>query len=276
MDLLTLWPIALGLTAVLALFAFVNHRLYKKNKILRYHLGLERLSLFRHLLAAMQQHRGLCNGYLNGDTSLLKRIESLQRNIDQHIKLILDCETDAAWIRNNELWMGIEDHWGRLSVHFKHGDSSSNLNQHNSIISDLLYLIEECAENHQLQELAINPNLPAAFLWQQLLYSAEYIGQARAIGTGIAAAGMSTSVQRIKLNFLQTRIQELLNTSELQSVEGDINKLIKAINQHILLDKPDVAADEYFNLATHTLNQVLERFDYFVRQLVDGVGKGGL
>ena len=110
-------------------------------------------------------------------------------------------------------------------------------------------------------------------MWQQLLYSAEYIGQARAIGTGIAAAGESSGVQRIKLNFLLTRIQALLETRELQSVEADIKRLIDTINEHIILDKPDIDADEYFNLATHTLNQVLAKFDEFVRMLSDKVGQ---
>lgn len=264
MDNISLSISVLSIVAVTILLVFVNHRVQKQKKLKTYNAGVTWLALFKQLLTLMQQHRGLSMGYLNGNTNLLVRIHKLQAAIKSQISVI---NHNDPWVIDNGFWLGIQDHWTRLSNNFKHAEAEVNYDQHNRLIANLLFLIEECAENHHLQELSIYKTHSANFLWQDLLHAGEYIGQARALGTGIAAAKMSTSVQRIKLNYLISRINELIKQHNLTELDTDISLFIKTIKSDILIDIPKISSDSYFNLATNSLTKVMDKFDEYLTQL---------
>ncbi|WP_413701167.1 hypothetical protein ACLKMH_05495 [Psychromonas sp. KJ10-10] len=134
------------------------------------------------MLALIQQHRGLTMGYLNGDKSLLKRINLLKQQVNQRLA---DIKNEQSSVANNLIWAGINDHWLRLSSNFTEYESDHNFRQHCTLIVNLQHLIEDSAEQHHLQELVCTNKKHANFLWAQLLNTAEHVGQARAVGTSI-------------------------------------------------------------------------------------------
>lgn len=237
--------------------------LKKKNKALNKE-GLSFLKKLRVLLGAIQQHRGLTMGYINGDKTLLKRISPIKQKINSQIA---DIEKQNNWDKNNLIWMGIADHWSRLSNNYENHDSKYNFTQHCNLIMNLLNLIEESAEKHHLHELTCSNQLNANFLWGQLLKSAEYIGQARAVGTSIAAAKKSTSVERIKLNYLKNRIEEFANNKDHQIETHLIHALLHSINKEILIDLPKISANDYFNQSTEAIDLILTKFDNYLDEL---------
>jgi hypothetical protein len=111
--------------------------------------------------------------------------------------------------------------------------------------------------------------------------TAEAIGQARAIGTGVAAAGHCRITDRIKLGFLITRIRQAVerveagmgnakiamvadNSFQLASaaVHVHIAHLISHIEQKLLTaDKPAIDPVAFFETATGTLNSVFSLYD---------------
>lgn len=250
-------------TCLIAVIIF-NSKRSTKAKERKLQQGLEWLTNFRQLLAFIQQHRGLTNGFINGDESLLANISPLQQKINQQITAL---NNQGQWVHNNDYWLGIADHWLRLSKRFSKSAAPVNYDQHNNLIASLLYLIEECAENHQLQELCVKEGYDASFLWQKMLYCCEYLGQLRALGTGIAAAKKSTSVQRIKLNYLRSRIEEFLKTPHFSDVESDIQLLLSTIEHDIIQTPPKIDAKDYFSLATASLDKVFSKFDQHLSAL---------
>lgn len=243
---------------------FIHHKKIKENKKQRYLQGLQWLKTFKTLLTAIQQHRGLTMGYLNGDRSLLPRINALKEDINKQIKEI---NNSKKWIRSNQLWRGINDHWLRLSINYTKYESNHNFRQHCNLIINLLNLIEECADNHHLQELVTSDKDSANFLWSQLLTTAEHIGQVRAIGTSIAAARISSGPQRIKLNYLQNCIDRFLALQNHAFDTELLKQLLQAINSKILSDNVDISAEAFFNLATSALDVPLGKFDIYVDEL---------
>lgn len=232
-------------------------------------LGLNWLKCLRNLLANVQKHRGLSTGYLKGELSLLPEVERLQNAIAQDISVI---EAQGKWMNNNERWQNIDSHWQRLSSRYQNALPTDNLNQHNVMIQNILYLIEDMSDEHALIRLKMHNGTSIEFLWKDLLQTIEYMGQARAIGTGVAATGLCGSVDRIKLNYLHKKIEQgsekiVEHLGENCSVRTEVANLLEQIKTHILTDRCTISPNAYFSLATKTLESAYDQFDRIVREL---------
>lgn len=255
MELLPLY-VLLGSLLTLLISLTLLHVQFKKRNQKRLALGLSWLHEFRLLLTVVQQHRGLTNGYLCGDIALLERITPLQVNINQQNKQLI---TACSWLQDNPNWQGIESHWQRLSAGFKQLSSINNLEQHNKLITNLLYLIDDCAEQHRLYEIKDEQQRSIRYLWQELLVTAENIGQARALGTGVAASGACSSVERIRLSYLHQAIKNVPYPEP--KTDAAIKDLLELIQTKIIVDQPSVSAKYYFDAATVALETVFQQFD---------------
>lgn len=230
--------------------------------------GLALLVKMRDLLSNIQKHRGLTHGFHGGDRSLSADIQQLQNRIGADIA---DIATIGGWVGSNERWNNLCGHWRRLCASFNTLEQENCLLQHNMLISNVLYLIEDTADAHQLHRL--NADISAACLvWKELLVTAEYIGQARALGTGVTASGHCTSVSRIRLNYLRQKIEETTRLTwrhldVASDVKNKLAALLQCIEQQVLVDQPTIASQAYFKLATETLDGVFAQFDREVHAL---------
>jgi len=250
---------------IIFLFFYLNHlHALKKSKSLQIN-GLNMLKDFRLLLTAIQQHRGLSMAFLNGDAGLSKRIHPLEVQMQQ---MFSDIDLNNDWVKGNITWSGITDHWSRLLVNYTHYESEYNFRQHCNLVINLLNLIEECAETHQLQTLFSNTKNKTNFLWSQLLISAEHIGQMRGIGTSIASAQKATNLQCIQLNYLLVCVTEFINTPYHQLDTKLISEFIATVNQEILAKSVDISAEVFYNLATATIDDLLAKSDDYLNQLL--------
>lgn len=230
-------------------------------------LGLIWLSSLRMFLAKVQKHRGLSTGLLNGERSLENQILKLQASIADDINVI---ESAGEWMEKSERWVGIVEHWRRLSQKYKSYSAADNLNQHHWMIQNTLYLIEDMADEHALISLARRENIE--YLWKDLLQTIEFMGQARAIGTGVAAVGSCGSVERIRLNYLLRKIKsncEVLveNVPERTRTKETVDKLLNFINEHILGKQCDVDPQEYFGMVTESLEFLYAQYDTALARL---------
>lgn len=265
MDTMTLVYIAVLVSIILATTVVgMRHRI--KQRLKRQAVGLSWLQSMRQMLSHIQQHRGLTNGFLNGGQNLLKDIHPLQRIISVDINTISQID---PWIESNDRWQSITQHWARLAGGFEHNGSDNNLTQHNNLIQSILYLIDDMAQAHDLLLLKDEKNRPFHLSWRELLSAAEYIGQARAIGTGVSAAGTCDSVSRIRLNFLCQKITD--NTARVwkdilpsETQRQSVDKLLKCINEHVVRERISLPATEFFEIASHALDSLHEQYDSLV------------
>ncbi|WP_413701168.1 hypothetical protein ACLKMH_05500 [Psychromonas sp. KJ10-10] len=49
--------------------------------------------------------------------------------------------------------------------------------------------------------------------------------------------------------------------------------LLTAINNQILIDKPNIAAEEFFNLATSALDVIFAQFDAYLKELLESLNE---
>ena len=241
-------------------FIFKNRKQLRSEKQLR---GLRWLANLRVVMAHIQQHRGMTHGYLNGNYEAAKEIESLQKRVSQNFAEI--SAIDNA-IEDNEFWQGITQHWARLAGRYKYIDRENNLMQHNQLIKNILCFIDELAQECDLLSLKNQHNKPLHLYWRDLLAAVEFIGRARAIGTGVAAAGACDQLSRTRLHHLCQQIEEHTNRlwSEMELDESgsvEIKRLMICIDEQILLGMPTISANDYFLLATAAIDSLLGQFD---------------
>jgi len=234
----------------------------KKTEEKLFRTGITYLKKLRSLLTYIQQHRGLTNSYLSGNLAVEAEIERIEVLIK---KEIADLHSVEGWIKENSKWDSIVDHWLRIGAHYKTVDAEVNLKQHNNLIANLLYLIDDLAYAHHLGKLGLIEATDAN--WRNLLFIAEYIGQARALGMGVVSKGFCTSVLRIQLNHLLVKIESNISPSWTESTQQDFRNFLKVIEEQVITDTPSITPAEYFKLATGCIEHVLSEFDRQVEKI---------
>jgi hypothetical protein len=217
--------------------------------------GIEYIKLLRSFLTLLQQHRGLTTAFINGSQLVAADINVLNQRIS---RVIDDIQENGLWVHDNVKWSSMVDHWDRLSMTYIQGDADSNFKQHNIMIANLLYLMEDVADAHHLSRMGAG-TLDTD--WRYLLSIAEYIGQARALGTGVAAKGECSSVMRIQLNHLCHKIAGSIEVAWPEKSRQEIKNFLACIESQLMIENPCISATDYFTLATHCIDQVLEQFD---------------
>ncbi len=224
--------------------------------------GVIYLKGLRSLLMFIQQHRGLTNSFLNGNAAVAHEVKKLEVLIERDIQ---DVSSIAGWLQQNAKWDNILDHWSRMTGNYAKLDAEANLKQHNILIANVLYLIDDVAYAHHLGKLGLVDTADTD--WRNLLFIAEYIGQARALGMGAVSKGHCSSVLRIQLNHLHGKIESNINRSWSEATREDFRLFLHTIEQQVVVDKPTIAPNEYFRLATGCIEHVLKEFDRQVESL---------
>lgn len=223
--------------------------------------GIEYIKILRSLLTYIQQHRGLTTGYINGNLGAKVDIETLEATIKRTLSAV---DSAGEWMHGNVKWSSLVDHWSRLGGLYTQGDADKNFKQHNILIANLLYLIDDVADVHHLTKItgdAMDTD------WRYLLSIAEYIGQARALGTGVAAKGECSSVLRIQLNHLRNKIASSIDSTWPDQSRTEIQHLLHCIETQLIVDRPSIQAGDYFKLATRCIEHVLNQFDRQIERL---------
>lgn len=227
--------------------------------------GVLWLQALRTLITHVQRHRGLSAGVLAGDHSLQQRLTDTQLQVSRDFAQI---GAVGEWIKHSSSWQGITQHWARLAGNVYQLNVSRAMDQHNRLIKNILVLVDDIALAHHL-------NSGPAFksnIWRDLLTLAEYIGQARAIGTVIAAKGHDWSDNdyvKARLN-LQKVDQEIVATLETPRCRTGLDAqnlqhvldFLTYIDGQILREGPLVSAPEFYLEASKTLDRIYEKFDH--------------
>lgn len=230
-------------------------------------LGLEWLKYLKEMIAHVQKHRGLSNAYLNGSEKAMSAIQTLQADLNRDLSRL---STMDDWVKADSRWQNISQHLGRLTKNFVNLPVDNNMNQHNQLIQSLLFFVDDVAQQYDLLLLKSSNGVALQISWREVLRTAEYIGQARAVGTGVAVLNHCDSVSRIRLNYLCRKIEE--NTSALwqqirpdESQKSRVTDLLQCIVEQTIKEKSEMDSDAYFALATSALDSLHDQYDSMIR-----------
>jgi hypothetical protein len=275
---LPLLLVAVTALSTLILLFYGLHRRLQRQKRQHIQLNIRQLALLRALISGFQRHRGLSNGVLCGDASLSHDLVTARQGLAQHIRAAQEFDST-----HRDAWNSLIDHWSRMREG-RSSDRANNLAQHHLIIRNSIFLMEDVASEIDLTEgRAELGYLPC--IWREVVQAAEWAGQARALGTGIAAAGQSSAEQRVRMRFLYQKIELLAGTAfatlqrhatnhpqadvfRLQHREQVVEDFLRCTKEELLdQEQPVIAAKIYFQRATQGIDELLALVDAALAQL---------
>jgi hypothetical protein len=246
-----------GMITVILMVAKTKSR---EEKLFR--VGVAYLKGMKNLLACIQQHRGLSNSYLSGNIQIGVSVIATQALVKSEIANI---ELIDSSINSNSKWESILDHWFRLEENYRLIDTEYNIKQHNMLIANLLYLMDDIAYEHHLGKSDLLDANDTD--WRYLLSIAEYIGQARALGMGAVSRGECSTLLRSQLNHLRAKIMANMNNAWSDATLQDFQKFLLVIDECVVIDTPSISPADYFKLATACIEHILVEFDKQIEKM---------
>jgi len=249
--------------------------------------GLQYITKLRQLYQNLPQHRGMTNAYLNGKPSLKSKILTKREDISADITAIDAIDTQFGInFETTTLWNEIKQDWSLLRN--KAFTSSANIifDEHTILIAKLYSLFEQVSNQ---SGLALDPKLNTSFIMDTLIYKlphvTENMGQARGLGSGIAASNMITLHNRIKLGTLLATINNNSNATDhnlalaleeniglSEQIEDLMIQRTKAMNtfaqtvndEFLLSDFISIDSNRFFALGTTAIKANFQLYDTLV------------
>ena len=231
------------------------------------------LQACRSLLALVghfQQHRGMSSALLSGDQAFRSRLDGKGREIEALIPTLREVAKEEGarahpCLTQNDLAL-FQFNWGQLREKLSGLSVEQSIAQHSFLIDQLLQWLAALGES-RVEVLLVDrctrglvrnyaSRLPAL---------TECLGQARALGTSVAAKRGCSAVARVRLMFLVARAEALLNQANEVGGLGPkadkaalaVQEMARVIRTRMLLSSGiSVAAQEYFDIATAAIDCV--------------------
>lgn len=233
--------------------------------------ALDDCALLLRLVRTLQQHRGMSVAWLAGDASFAPQMRQRQLEIDRCIAT-LDGTVRAeeamprACLTHNEL-MVFRFQWRELIEQLGNGGllPEQSLSRHGQLVSRALEWLDALGESRV--ELGAAGRVDAGRVRNHvasLPALAEYLGQARAIGTGVASRGQCAPVARVRLMFLAARIDALVRQA-LAAADGsraaieagrNVGSMMTTLRRNLLGETGGITAQAWFAEATRAIDSV--------------------
>lgn len=246
--------------------------------------GLTYIAAVRQPIEYMQQHRGIMAAFLSGDTAAGDRAQEIRREVDRTLGQLasLDDQFGDALETEGRLFE-IQQAWDAIKADASDMTPSMNLQRHTALIAELLELVEAVAD---ASEITLDPHLDSYYLGDalvnRLLTLTETMGQARALGSGVAAAGEMDSDTRVRLAVLASNMgshNEALQSglaaaaSSNTELEAQLGRYISEnasaveafagiLDQELLgADTIEIPAQDVFDAATRSITDAYALYD---------------
>jgi len=233
----------------------------------------ETLASCRHLLALathLQQHRGMSSAWLSGDASFEPRLLDKRRQIDAVFPLLMTSariESVQAYpcLTANDLSL-FRFRWQNLLEGLPRMAPETSISQHSFMVAQVLEWLSALGEA-RIEPLA-GQHLSLGMIRNyahRLPALTECLGQARAIGSSVAARQGCTPVARVRLMFLISRAEALLEQAAAADNHGEytlqtrltVQEMARTVRTSMLLSHGVVVSPEqYFSIASQAIDAV--------------------
>ncbi|HLA36736.1 MAG TPA: nitrate- and nitrite sensing domain-containing protein [Rhodocyclaceae bacterium] len=233
--------------------------------------GCERLL---GLIKSLQRHRGMSSAWLSGDRSFEGRIAELRQLLERQFNASMQTatlETDSPWpcFDHNDMAM-LRHQWQALADAYASMTTEQNIAAHTDLVTKVLGWLAALGEARI--ELALPDRVAAGVVRNyamRLPALAECLGQARAVGSSVAAHGKCSPVARVRLMFLASRAEALIAqalaaapSARSSATARTVEELVEMIRRHLLNEhRVDIGAGDYFDTATHAIDDVFAWID---------------
>lgn len=275
--------LAIALLCILLLYValFFAEKRKQHRKILRRLHGITALQTGVTLMTAIQQHRGMSVGLLNGNDSFRTGLINKQaeaRTILARMTALLHETPELAPDRRT--LENVTSNWEAIVNDLRQMTAEQSFSRHTELVRNTIHLIGDMGEHLGLMD---NEGTPLALLSNLLLLRLpllmESIGQARALGSGYAAKGQVGAVGRIRLSFLESHIRECRENMHLPGNTGHaatekVEALLHLLEKEFIqTDEINISPEQFFKAATDAIESCLKLWQDVAQHTEAAIGK---
>jgi len=249
--------------------------------------GLSYIQSVRQPIEFMQQHRGIMATVLAGNTGARTQAQEIRDRVDRALAELseVDARLGGQLETGNRL-AEIQRAWGEIKSASENLAPAESVRRHTDLIAMTMALISHVADT---SNITLDPDLDSYYLGDalvnRLLGLTETMGQARALGSGAAAAGQLSPEQRVRLAVLSSNMRSL--DRDLRSgleaafnanptLSSSLGRLVEANNQAVadfsrmlqeqLLDVQNitVSGPQVFDAGTRSITETYRLYDAMV------------
>ncbi len=267
--------LGLAISVVLAvLLVTVVNNLYRDIKTAQHELdGVQVLKPMNRMVQAMQQHRGLSSGVLNGNEAMKDKRAAKEKEVSEAL-----IATDAALpqkLRDSAEWRGVRDEWSSIQAQGLSWSAQDNLKRHTGMIAQMLVMMVDMADE---TELTLDPAMDTYYFMDTVVSKMpamlEPLGILRARGTAVLTRKELSPQMRVDLS---AQIGQMAATLHAQNhnlekvmryapaLQGSLSgptkefssgveKLFALVREDILGEKFTTPPQEYFATATQIID----------------------
>ena len=278
----------IGLTLLIPLVLFMVLYISQTNAQIglseKERLGLEYIVTVRKMLEHVPQHRGMSVALLSGDAGFKEKMIAKQGEIEEDIKVLDGVDRKlGADLKTQEKWSGIKTKWQDLKGKVFGLSPRTASTRTRPLIADMIALIGHVGET---STLILDPKLDTYYLMDTIVAKLpallENMGQARAVGSGVAAKKSASVEEKVHLltlaGLIQSATQSMhdgmhaafrarpdLKTSLrpfLHASDDGAKKLVETTMKRLLsAERIDMSPAEYFAQATDAIGAGFKLFD---------------
>ncbi len=247
-------------------------------------LGIKYIQAARLPMQYIQQHRGMTAAYLNGSSEFKSRIISKRQEVDKYFIQLQNADNELGdTLKLKGSTSRLIEQWQSIKSNSMNQKTAVAIKHHSKLVADILLLMVKAADN---SGITLDPNLDTSYMGASLVSILpnlmENMGQARAVGSAVAAKGEFTEKTFVRLSILVNSINTLASRLEaglastvnandnikraLGSIIDGNNKAVADMKNLLINDllkpkKITISGDKVFNTATQAINGSYKLFD---------------
>ncbi|MDQ8737700.1 methyl-accepting chemotaxis protein [Paenibacillus sp. LHD-38] len=184
-------------------------------------IGASQINEVMPFMLLVQQHRGLANGYLNGNTQSISELDKKEQEISEVIALMEKSERLQAFPDSYQKWTSLKSDWNQLAGNFRTLTPKESFDMHSSLIDQVEELIVSYSDESGLSlDTEMDSFYLMTMLVQQLPVLMENTAVIRGQGNGVLVSKQLSEEMKINL---------LLEMAKMDAAFKDLNKSLAIV-----------------------------------------------
>lgn len=283
------------LPIILLVYVWLNNQL-EQSKLLKRELeGSASIQEVYPLVLSLQSHRGLMNGYKNGDQSGIDQIEINRQAIEDTLSRLLETMDQEVYPQSIKKLENVQQEWSSFIEQIDKVGAPESFNKHTAFVNEALQSIKYMADESNMSlDSNINTYYMITMLTKDLPELSETIAVIRGKGNGILAKGEALPQELADINAMMNTYTSIMNGldaslarfTELYEKSDQNSELTTIINEAVLaaklfgdMTKDQVVstthftmrASDYFLEGTQTIAQITNAIQAIDQSLVAGL-----
>lgn len=283
-SLLFLIPVAI------TLYLLISDQQAEIRQIRGERVGVEQVRDLMPLMLQVQQHRGLVNGYLNGNAEAEERIAAKQREIAELMDRIESGFRKRELPETYEAWVSVRSEWEALLGTYESLSAPDSFDRHSGLVGRVQALMASSADE---SGLTLTGEIDSYYMMRLIVREMPELIEGSAVirgqGNGVLAAKTLTDDMRLKLlleayksrEALENLFRSLARIAQAGGLSGgellgtgeraarDIQGYLDLLDREIL-NKPSMDMDPtaFFDEGTNVIGTASELFGHAAAELI--------